>query len=106
MSGETKAWACLGANALALPGLGSAWAGRWISGVLQAVFAVVGFAMSMYWTFGWLNRLISTGTLPQDPGPHFEAGVAGVLLFLLGWMWSVGTGIALVRAARRQTGAS
>jgi hypothetical protein len=87
-----------------LPGLGSLWARRWISGGLQAALALGGAALATHWTLGWVRRVLSTGTIPLDPGPDFESAVAGVLLFLLGWAWSVGTGVALVRAARRRLG--
>jgi hypothetical protein len=98
---ETRAWTCLGANALVLPGLGSLLVGRVVVGVLQAAMSLVGFALSSYWILSWSRQVLRDGTIPEDLGPYEQQGLGGLLLFVVGWVWAVFTGIAELRSAKR-----
>jgi len=37
--------------------------------------------------------------LPEGFPPHLLLGVAGVFVFGLAWLWSLATGLAMLRAA-------
>lgn len=102
LGSEAKAWACLGANALVLPGLGSLVAGKWVAGLAQAGLSLVGFVMTMLWLIGWLGRAAREATIPLDPGPGFDRGLLGLALFGIGWAWGVLTGVLMLRRASRQ----
>ena len=96
---EVKAWACLAANALVLPGLGSFLAGQRLVGALQALLSLAGFALTMLWAGSWIARLTTTG-LPEGLGPYFRHGAAGLGLFALAWVWGLVSGLLLVHASR------
>jgi len=97
---ETRAWACFVSNVLVLPGLGSLLAGR-RSGWLQAALALLGFALTVVWLGWFVSAWSSTGGFPLDGGPYLPAGVLGVLLFGLSWVWGLVTALRLVREAGR-----
>src|SRR5207245_11084787 len=76
---ETRAWACLMANILVLPGLGSLIAGR-RSGWPQAAGALGGFALTLVW-LGWVVGAWSrTGSFPLAGGPYLPEGLGGAML--------------------------
>lgn len=101
---ETRAWACLMANMLVLPGLGSLIAGR-RSGWAQAAVAMAGFALTTVWFVWFVAAWARSGTFPLDPGPYLPAGALGVLLFAVSWTWGLVTGLAVVLGARGRAGA-
>jgi hypothetical protein len=41
------------------------------------------------------------GYFPIDGGRDFRVGVTGVLVFVVAWVWSLATSLAVVRAAER-----
>jgi hypothetical protein len=95
-----RAWACLGANALVLPGLGSIAGGLPISGALQILASLAGFVLTMIWAVSWLGSALEQGTVPTDLGPNLGRGALGLLLFAVSWLWGVASGAWLVRRAR------
>lgn len=95
-----RAWACLGANALVLPGLGSLASGLWISGTLQVLASLAGFLLTMSWALSWIGTALAEGALPVDLGPNLGRGALGLLLFAVSWLWALGSGALLVRQAR------
>lgn len=99
-----RAWACLGANALVLPGLGSIIGGSWISGILQLLASLAGFILTLSWAAAWLGALLAQGEPPADLGPNLRRGALGLLLFAFSWSWALASGIWLVRQARRSPG--
>ena len=96
------AWTYLMANALVLPGLGSFMGGRRISGIVQALTATAGFVLTVVWLWSWADLYLHSG-LPEGLGPRGREGLAGIGLFTASWIWSVVSGLALVRDARQQT---
>ena len=96
---EIKAWACLTANALVLPGLGSIGAGRFVEGTLQAIASVAGFALTMSWALPFIGRAATELTLPEELGP-IGYGLGGLLLFAAAWVWGLVTGVRLLREAK------
>ncbi len=95
------AWGCALTN-LVLPGLGTWAAGRRVAGIAQLVVSQGGFISAMVWAV-WLVRVwMRTGQLPTELGPYFWPAMAGVALFFVGWLWSLGSGLQLLWAARQQ----
>lgn len=83
-----------------LPGLGSLLARRRVAGATQAAVAVLGAAMSLWWLVLLSRQWAEDGYFPWDGGDHFGLGIGGVLVFAAAWLWSLGTSLGVVRAAR------
>jgi hypothetical protein len=98
---ETLAWSCLATNLLVLPGLGSLVARRRVEGLGQAVLALGGTALALYWLVSFGREWMRTEELPTDGGPDFAYGLLGVAVFAVGWLWSLVTSLLVVRAVRR-----
>ena len=94
---ETRAWASLGLNLLVLPGLGSFLVGRRIAGVAQAVVALAGAAMCVWWLVLMARQWMEEGIYPLDGGEGFRIGVLGVGVFAVGWVWSLVTSLEVIR---------
>lgn len=97
--GRDKAWTLLLTNALVLPGLGSFLAGRRWAGALQAATALLGFALTVVWLWSYAAEILRLHGLPEGLGPHTALGLAGLLVFLVSWAWSLGSGLAILREA-------
>lgn len=80
-----------------LPGLGSFLAGRRIAGVIQAVVALVGAAMSLWWLILVWEQWMEEGYFPVGGGESLRLGVMGVMVFAAGWAWSLATGLGVIR---------
>ena len=94
-----KAWTCLFVNALVCPGLGSVMGRRWI-GLPQLVLAWGG-AIWMALPMGrYFSDWVANLEHQPDWRPYFQTALAGLAFFLAAWVWSIGTGILLVRSAR------
>lgn len=96
-----KAWTCLVINQAATPGLGSIAGKRFITGTLQLLLSVVGFALAIFWIFRALlqNPLREAMGDPALP-PCTWAGIWGSVLFVGSWLWSWITSLSLMREAR------
>lgn len=99
-SPEGKAWACLMTNVLVLPGAGTMAGGRWATGLVQAILALVGFVMVCLWLVWFVLDAVRTATLPADLGPHAGLGIFGLLLAVVSWVWGLLSGLAILREAR------
>jgi hypothetical protein len=99
---ETRAWACLGMNA-AMPGLGSALAGRFAAGAAQALLALAGAGACLWWIVLFVDEWRRLGHYPWGGGEHLVLGLLGIGLFAAGWLWSLATSAAVIRAARRNS---
>jgi hypothetical protein len=86
---------------LVLPGVGTFVAGRRVEGVLQLVVSQIGFALSLLWAVLFVRDWIREGSLPEDITARLWLGVLGVAMFLLAWMWSVASSVAILRDSRK-----
>jgi hypothetical protein len=98
---ERRALSCLAANLLVLPGLGTLVAGR-RSGLAQAALALVGFTLTLLWLTFFVMTWVRLQAFPFDGGPHLAWGVLGVVVFGAAWLWSLFTGLAVVKEIRRR----
>ena len=100
---------CLTSN-LAMPGVGSLVAGR-RSGYAQLVLALVGMALSLTLTVRlavWYHANVGRLTDPDaDPGETlavlaraFFWPFMSFVIFGVGWLWSLATGLAIVKEAK------
>ncbi len=108
LSRET-AIGCLTSN-LALPGSGSLLAGR-RSGYAQMALSVLGLIITtafgvpfIIWSLKNWSHLYGDTVDPLEALSILWHGVriplVGILLFAFGWLWGLGTGMALVRQAK------
>ena len=94
------AWACLLANLLVLPGLGSVTVGR-RSGYAQAALALTGVGLTLFWC-GWVViQWKRSGQLPETVGPYFWTALAGIGLFALAWSWALVSSIRLLLSSHQ-----
>ena len=73
----SKAWACLLANLLLWPGLGTVAAGRRWVGYAQMATSLMGFGLTCFWVVWITHRWIVSQQPPEDLGPHFWTCLAG-----------------------------
>jgi len=98
-----KAKACLIANALICPGVGSLRAND-RSGYLQLLLAVGG-ALYMVGSFTQYFMIYARTLLPPDDvRPYLKRCGVGLAIFFIGWTWSVVTGMAVLRRAKAREG--
>jgi hypothetical protein len=97
---EAFAWACLVANVVGVPGVGTLMARRRI-GILQAALAVAGGILLTWWIFVFLAAVVRSGSPPPEDGPGLRMGLEGIALFGAGWIWSIASSVAILREARR-----
>ncbi|MCX8091994.1 MAG: hypothetical protein N3I86_13845 [Verrucomicrobiae bacterium] len=101
--------ACLATN-LALPGLGTLMAGRWI-GLVQALVTLTAFALTLVGGvkfFIWFAAHRGQFDDPlSDPVENLRAlwGAArwpllGIALFALNWLWALASSWQILRASR------
>lgn len=100
---RATAWACLWTNVLTLPGLGSLAAGRAI-GYAQAGTALAGFGLTLYGIFHITQAWLDLGEVPLGFPPALWVCLAGVGLFVVGWLWALFTSLAVLRDARPHEG--
>jgi hypothetical protein len=98
---ERRALSCLAANLLVLPGLGTLVAGR-RSGLAQTALALIGFALTLLWLTYFVMTWIRERAFPFAGGPHLLWGFLGVVVFGAAWLWSLVTGLAMVKEIRRR----
>ncbi len=89
-------------NQLATPGLGSLIAGRWLAGTGQLILSTVGFVLIMVWFVKEMvpyYHLMFSDEPPQLP--NLKLLTEGAVLFVLAWLWSLGTSLGLMREASK-----
>jgi hypothetical protein len=105
---------CLTSN-LAMPGAGSLMAGR-VSGYAQFAVGVAGLILTtvfgvrfigwyvQHWSSFFGPEADSIGMLPEM-WRHVRWALLGIAVFGVGWLWSLGTGLLLVREAKAEKAA-
>ncbi len=83
------AWVCLLLNLFVLPGLGSLIVRQPLKAAIQIVLALCGFALSLVGGAPLLDTIIRTNELPDHLGSSFWLAIAGVILFLIAWVWAL-----------------
>lgn len=91
-------WGYLVANLAALPGLGSLAAGYRV-GWAQVTLASIGFILTVWWAMGWILEWIRAGQMPLQLDRRFAIGLTGAALFMVAWLWSLRTGLAILRGS-------
>jgi 4a-hydroxytetrahydrobiopterin dehydratase len=88
-------------NQLATPGLGSLFAGRILAGLGQLLLSTSGFILIMIWFVQLMIQFY--GQISGEVNVHSvgQYGVAGGVLFILAWCWSLATSFSLLRAASK-----
>ncbi len=104
---RTTAVHCVIVNQAATPGLGSLLARRWIAGSGQLALALAGFGLIMAWFFFKLRDLYRLAEdLPVDPSAGNSLGKAGLVIFVLAWLWSWVTSASILKEARKNAAVS
>jgi len=71
-------------------------------GWIQALLSLAGFLLTLSFLWDVLRRWTDTGRFPFGaPGPYLVWALAGLALFGTSWLWSLATGLDLVRTAPR-----
>lgn len=83
------AWVCLLLNLFVLPGLGSLIVRRPLKAAIQIVLALGAFALTMVGGGPLLETILRTKELPEQLGSSFWMALAGVVLFLIVWVWAL-----------------
>jgi hypothetical protein len=97
------AWVCLLLNLFVLPGLGSLIVRQPLKAAIQIVLALGGFALTMVGGAPMLNTIIQTNEIPEHLGSSFWMAIAGLVLFLIAWIWALtGSVSALAKSGDKQ----
>jgi len=88
-------------NQLGTPGLGSLLAGRWFEGILQLLLFLAGFVLFCLWAFRNLSQYYQMmfNDAPKTQAGNGNLALAGVVICLLAWVWSLVTSFSLFREA-------
>ena len=88
-------------NQLGTPGLGSLLAGRWFEGILQLLLFLAGFVLFCLWAFHNLSQYYQMmfNDAPKTQAGNGNLALAGVVICLLAWVWSLVTSFSLFREA-------
>ena len=88
-------------NLFVFPGLGSLRSGRWVAGVGQVLFSVVGCAMVLVWFFKEVSQYYDLMFGEIKPQPVGWIGVTGGALLVVSWAWAGVTSFSLFRTASK-----
>ena len=93
-------------NLAATPGLGSLMARRWVAGGGQVLLSLAGFVLIIKWLFSLIWQTMSA----LQGGPAVDVagtpGMVGGFIFLVAWLWSLGTSLQILREAKTHTAAA
>lgn len=101
-AGEDFAWACLLANLVGVPGLGTLMA-RQPGAVAQLTLAIAAGVSLTWWLVAFVLAEIRTMELPPPGGPPLFLLLSGVVLFAVAWVWALASSLSLMRTARVAT---
>ena len=91
----------IGLNLLVLPGLGSVFARKRISGALQMVAAIVGFGFMFFWFYRFLTMYTRSDGFPEIESLPFRLFFVGLGLFAGAWLWALATSLQILRDTRK-----
>jgi Kef-type K+ transport system membrane component KefB len=95
---KPAAWAATVTNLVVLPGLGSLALG-WKVGYAQAALGVCGFTLSLASVVLYTRLWMELGELPQTIEWQLLLGLAGLLVFGMGWFWALMSSLKAHRMA-------
>ncbi len=86
-------------NLLATPGLGSLMASRWLEGAGQMVIFLAGFGLFCFWFLETMANYyrVAVSENPPPVGNYGRFAIAGVVLCVIAWLWSLATSVSLMR---------
>lgn len=96
-----KAWGFLVTNLVVLPGAGSVMAGRKV-GYLQAILALAGLGLSMWFSWITLREWLVVREVTVPALSVLAMGGVGLMLVALAWLWSLATGLSVLKEVERQ----
>jgi|SRR4051812_47076510 hypothetical protein len=97
---EDFAWACLFANVVGVPGLGT-WMARRREAAPQIALSIVGGVLLTWWLVGFVLAALRTMTFPPPGAPSLGLGLWGLALFGVGWVWALASSLAQLRSLPR-----
>ena len=74
--------------------------GRIISGIVQILIAVAGFALIILWFILMLMGIYDSIANGAPEKSYGYIGLAGAFLFALAWCWALATSMSLLRQAK------
>ena len=87
-------------NLTTLPGLGSVAGGRRI-GYCQMMLSIGGLALIIIWMFFFCLRWVVEGEF--SVGDNAWIGLTGIVLNVGAWLWSLFTGLSIIRESEKQS---
>jgi hypothetical protein len=93
-------WVCLLLNLFVLPGLGSLFIRQPLKAAIQLVLALGGFVLTLVGGSPLLNTMIRTNELPDHFDGSFWIAIAGVVLFLIAWVWALASSYSALKDSR------
>jgi hypothetical protein len=85
---KLTAWVCLLLNLFVLPGLGSLIVRHPLKAAIQIVLALGGFVLTVTGDVPLVEEFLRTHEPPEHLGGSFWMAIAGVILFLIAWIWA------------------
>jgi hypothetical protein len=98
---EDFAWACLVANAVGVPGMGTLMARR-REGVAQIALAIAGGVLMTWWIVAFVVAELRTMTFPPEDGPSLGPVLWGLGFFVASWVWALLSSVIVLQAARHR----
>ena len=95
------AYGLLTTNLVVLTGLGTYTGGRKVAGVLQMACGILGFVLTIA-GFGPLIPRVFAGDEITFGNGFLKVAVAGMVVFGVGWVSSLISGLGLIAEARRR----
>ena len=84
--------------------IGTLRAQRW-EGVPQLALAIAGGVLITWWLIAFTIAELRTMTMPPEGGPALGLVLWGLAFFTAGWLWALGSSVAVFRATRRRASA-
>jgi hypothetical protein len=99
VNAANRAWIALALNLAILPGLGTLFLRRYLTGLVQLAMATYGFVALVRWLSAFGREWIRLGSFPLDRGPLFPYAIAGFVTLVAAWLWCARSGWAVARSA-------